>query len=58
MELNVNHEPSLNHWARRLADDDIRTGYHKSWDHAYECAWNAIEQNPDLFNCDFCGEEG
>jgi hypothetical protein len=27
-ELDIDHEPSLNHWAKRLADDDIATGYH------------------------------
>ena len=42
-ELNLDHEPSLNHWARRLADDDIHTGYHTSWDHAYECAWHFLD---------------
>ena len=43
MELDLNHEPSLEHWARRLADDDIATGYHTNWDHAYECAWNSLD---------------
>ena len=38
-ELNLDHEPSLNHWARCIADDDIYTGYHISWDAAYESAW-------------------
>ena len=38
-ELQLNHEPSLNHWAKLIADDDIATGYHTSWSHAYECAW-------------------
>ena len=43
MELDLNHEPSLNHWAIRLADDDIHTGYHTSWDHACECAWHSLD---------------
>ena len=43
MELDLDHEPSLNHWARRLADDDIATGYHTNWDHAYECAWHSLD---------------
>ena len=43
MELDLKHEPSLNHWARRLADDDISTGYHTNWDHAYECAWHSLD---------------
>jgi hypothetical protein len=43
-ELNFDHEPSLNHWARRLADEDIATGYHTNWDHAYECAWESLDE--------------
>ena len=42
-ELQLNHEPSLEHWAKLIADDDIATGYHKSWSHAYECAWVGLE---------------
>jgi len=42
-ELRLDHEPSLNHWAKRIADDDIATGYHTSWSHAYECAWVGLE---------------
>ena len=55
MELDLNHEPSLNHWARRLADDDIRTGYHTNWDHAYECAWQCLEQG--LYDQSYIQEE-
>ena len=43
IELPLSHESSLNHWARRIADDDISTGYHISWDAAYESAWMYIE---------------
>jgi len=42
-ELNLNHEASLDHWASRLADDDIATGYHTNWDFAYESALGFIE---------------
>ena len=43
-ELQLNHEPSLNHWAKLIADDDIKkSGYHTSWSHAYECAWIGLE---------------
>ena len=42
-ELPLNHEDSLNHWAKLLADDDIATGYHTNWDHAYECAWDSLD---------------
>jgi len=43
LELDLNHEDSLNDWACRLADDDIATGYHTNWDHAYECAWQSLD---------------
>ena len=42
-ELNLDHEPSLDHWARCIADDDIYTGYHTSWDAAYESAWMYLD---------------
>lgn len=42
-ELPLNHEPSLNHWARRQADNDIASGYHKNWDYAYEQAWQGLD---------------
>lgn len=42
-DLELDHEPSLNHWARRLADDDIATRCHTNWDHAYECAWHSLD---------------
>jgi len=44
LELPLDHEPSLNHWAMALADDDVATGEYFNWDHAYECAWSYIEQ--------------
>ena len=42
-ELNLNHESSLDHWAKLIADHDIATGYHTSWSHAYECAWGGLD---------------
>lgn len=42
-ELPIDHMPSLDHWARLVADDDIRTGYHTSWDHAYESYWISLD---------------
>ena len=43
-ELPFDHEDSLNHMAKRLADDDIATGYHTDWHHAYENAWEYLER--------------
>ena len=43
-ELNFDHEPSLNHMAKRLADEDIATGYHTDWHHAYENDWEYLER--------------
>jgi hypothetical protein len=42
-ELPLDHGPSLNHWAKLIANDDIAKGYHTSWSHAYECAWVGLE---------------
>ena len=43
LELDLDHEDSLNNMAKRLADDDIATGYHTNWDHAYMCAWDSLD---------------
>ena len=43
-ELPIDHMPSQGHWARLMADDDIRTGYHTSWDHAYESYWISLDE--------------
>jgi hypothetical protein len=43
IELPLDHEPSLDHWAKRMADDDIATGECTNWDHAYESAWDSLE---------------
>jgi len=42
-ELPLNHEPSMNHWAKLIASYDIATGYHTSWSYAYECAWMSLD---------------
>ena len=42
-ELPLDHAPSLDHWARCIADEDITSGYHSNWDHAYECAWHHLD---------------
>ena len=44
LDLPLDHDPSLEHWARALADDDVATGEILNWDHAYESAWCYIEQ--------------
>ena len=49
-KLNIDHEPSLNHLAKLMADDDIKTGYHTSWSHAYECAWISLEADHNFNN--------
>ena len=43
LQLPLDHEPSLDHWAKCIADDDVYTGYEKYWDYAYEQAWIYIE---------------
>ena len=43
LQLPLDHEPSLDHWAKCIADDDIYTGYEKYWDYAYEMAWVHID---------------
>jgi len=43
LTLPLDHEPSLHHWAKCIADDDILTGYEKYWDYAYEQAWVYID---------------
>ena len=40
----------INKMAIEVANQDVKTGYTTDWHHAYENAWDAIEQNPDLFN--------
>jgi|TARA_B100000900_G_scaffold249675_1_gene212563 hypothetical protein len=41
--LPLDHEPCLNHQAKLMADEMVASGDCLNWDHAYECAWNVIE---------------
>lgn len=55
LDLPINHEPSLDHWAKNLADLSIENGESSDWDHAYESAWWLIEfyvENQDLYRSD------
>ena len=45
LDLPLDHEPCINHWAILMADEDVARGYHTNWDAAYESAWNEIERN-------------
>ena len=45
LTLALDHEPSLDKLARKMADEDIIYGEHTDWDHAYECAWFVIEDH-------------
>lgn len=45
LDLPLDHEPCINHWAILMADEDVSRGYHINWDAAYESAWNEIELN-------------
>ena len=43
-ELPLNHEPSLNHWARCIADSETEEDDHSSdWDYEYERAWHSLD---------------
>lgn len=42
-ELPLDHQPSLDHWAKCIANDDLATGYHINWDYAYEQAWHWLD---------------
>ena len=35
-ELPLNHEPSLDHWAKLRAKAEMDDGCYTNWDHAYE----------------------
>ena len=41
-ELQLNHEPSLNHWAHLLAEDEMENGG-KDYDYEYEQAWHYLD---------------
>ena len=42
-ELPLNHEPSLDHWAKALADRDVATGECLNWDYSYESHWASLD---------------
>jgi hypothetical protein len=42
-ELQLNHEPSLNHWAHLIAEGEMQNGEHKSYDCEYEEAWYFLD---------------
>jgi|TARA_R110000824_G_scaffold12250_1_gene53765 hypothetical protein len=41
-ELQLDHEPSMDHWAKVIAKEDIASGEETNWDYAYEQAWNYV----------------
>ena len=42
-ELPMNHEPSLNHWAKIRATQEMEDGCYTNWDHAYETEWHYLD---------------
>tara|TARA_A100000172_G_scaffold79326_1_gene66171 strand:- start:2493 stop:2681 length:189 start_codon:yes stop_codon:yes gene_type:complete len=40
-ELLLNHEPSLDHWAKIIAEDEMEDGG-TNWDYEYSRAWHSI----------------
>ena len=42
-ELPLNHEPSLNHWAKLSATQEMKDGCYTDWDHAYEAEWMYLD---------------
>jgi len=42
-ELPLNHEPSLDHWAKLRATWGIEDGDYTYWDHAYEAEWMHLD---------------
>ena len=51
LDLPLDHEPSLDHWAKCIADDDMATGYHTNWDAAYEHAWMSLDAEYKMGDC-------
>ena len=47
-ELPLDHEPSFDHWAKCIADEDIATGECTNWDYAYEQAWHSLEAEHNI----------
>ena len=42
-ELQLNHEPSLNHWAKLRAAQEMEDGCYTDWHHAYESEWMYLD---------------
>ena len=41
-ELSLNHEPSLDHWARLIAEGEVEDGA-TNYDYEYEQAWHSLD---------------
>ena len=41
-ELPLNHEPSLDHWARLIAEGEVEDGA-TNYDYEYEQAWHSLD---------------
>ena len=41
-ELPLNHEPSLDHWAKLIAEGEMEDGG-TNWDYEYEQAWHSLD---------------
>jgi len=53
-ELPMNHEPSLNHWAKLRADEGVADGDYSNWDHAYEAEWMYLDAEYN-YNYEYVG---
>ena len=47
LELQLNHEDSLNHWACLLADQESEDRDSGRWDHCYEYYCDKLESGED-----------
>ena len=45
-ELPLNHEPSINHWAKIIAEGEMEDGG-TNWDYEYERAWVSLDNEYD-----------
>lgn len=43
LEIPFDHEPSIDHQAKLIADEMVESGECLNWDHAYETSWDALE---------------
>ena len=42
LELNLDHEPSLDHWAHLIAEGEMEDGG-TNYDYEYEQAWHSLD---------------